>query len=912
MKFAEYLAENEVDEWRRAYIKYRGLKKLVKRVDAHYRARMEREHPTALSKFQEPARQQAAELLRRGTRSLFSRGRADVPNYGSTSAPGGDIPPVSLSGTGLHLAGGGDDEDTDIENPAASTSSLPRAGPAEAAPGPVRTAHSGASAANLDAPPANFGAPPADAREIPAEQVRIPKDAHVRPPQSVSAEWVVPTEQHIPIDEIIARTFDAQETKFFLALDYEVTRIVHFYEVREHEAIDRLSMLVVQLTELAEHRREYKTQALHALSGQQSGLSRILSMVPRGLEADELRRVRLNAQNLMREPPAERDTEAGDKRRAEAIKHLHNMSIDEAIPPEADGRHAHATRHNPVRYRAARRKLKKAVLENYRALEILNNYRILNRTGFMKILKKFDKMLDVHTMHAYYDTRIMPTPLVASDAVPKMLTSLEEIFASYFEHGNKKRAQQILQTQHSAPAVARLRGHHGSVFRTGMYLGVALCATIEGLRSALSPATQALLPAWRQLLQLYGAAFIPVLFALIFGLNLVGWQAVRINTVFIFEWNASNALEPSQYFELPALFLLMLAICFWISFAAPAATAIAPTTWPLVWLVVVLVLLLNPFPVLYRSSRGWLIMSLLRVMTGGVLFSVEFRDFFLGDELNSLMYTFGNFWFLGCEYHHRWSALDGCSMARSWWIPVLTVIPPLLRLTQCLRRYYDSNCMVRIHLVNAGKYATSILNPFFLFNFRHHGSKGHVDLVLWCLFATINSVFTCSWDLTMDWNLLQPNAKYPLLRSQLAYQSVWPMYYVAMITNVMVRFIWVIYLFGGPASTQLRSFLAALLEMLRRWQWNFIRLENEHLGNADSFKIVRDMPLPYPVPRQAAADSDDDDDDTKTLDLRPFAMRSGGTEDQEDEEQQRARESLVRTQAGLKAARTTELEEQEE
>lgn len=434
-----------------------------------------------------------------------------------------------------------------------------------------------------------------------------------------------------------------------------------------------------------------------------------------------------------------------------------------------------------------------------------------------------------------------------------------EIFTVYFEHGDAKRARELLREPSNVPPGMREHNHHKAAFRTGLYLGVALCATIQGLRDAMHPETRASMPNWAAVMQLYGAEFIPTMFALLFGLNLLGWQTVRINTVFIFEWDARHALEPAQYFEMPALLLLLLSIFFWVSFAQPTATSIAPSTWPLVWLVIVLLLLLNPLPMLHPSSRRWLVVSLSRVFTGGVLYSVEFRDFFLGDELNSVMYSFGNLWFLGCEYENHFRVPDQCPMTRSWWIPVLIAIPAFLRFLQCFRRYVDSRRMVRIHLVNAGKYASSVLNAFFYFHYRRHGSVRGTPFALWVLFATINSTFTCSWDFIMDWNVLQRNAKYPLLRANLAFAEVWPLYYVAMATNLFVRFIWVIYLFGGPASVPLRSFLAALLEMLRRWQWNFIRLENEHLGNADSFKIVRDRtceqltqclcPTPRPGPR---------------------------------------------------------------
>jgi len=33
--------------------------------------------------------------------------------------------------------------------------------------------------------------------------------------------------------------------------------------------------------------------------------------------------------------------------------------------------------------------------------------------------------------------------------------------------------------------------------------------------------------------------------------------------------------------------------------------------------------------------------------------------------------------------------------------------------------------------------------------------------------------------------------------------------------------------------------------VLRRCQWNIYRLENEHLGNMDQYRITREVPLPY-------------------------------------------------------------------
>src|SRR5437667_5708120 len=53
--------------------------------------------------------------------------------------------------------------------------------------------------------------------------------------------------------------------------------------------------------------------------------------------------------------------------------------------------HPISTKTGYVEYRVARRRLKEAVLEFYRGMELLKGYRLLNRTALSKILKKFDK-----------------------------------------------------------------------------------------------------------------------------------------------------------------------------------------------------------------------------------------------------------------------------------------------------------------------------------------------------------------------------------------------------------------------------------------------------------------------------------------------------------------------------------------
>jgi hypothetical protein len=97
----------------------------------------------------------------------------------------------------------------------------------------------------------------------------------------------------------------------------------------------------------------------------------------------------------------------------------------------------------------------------------------------------------------------------------------------------------------------------------------------------------------------------------------------------------------------------------------------------------------------------------------------------------------------------------------------------------------------------------------------------------------------------MDWSVLQPNAKYKGLRAELIYGDYIPFYYFAIVSNIIIRFIWVVYIPDRGPNVLIRSFLVACLEALRRWQWNFYRVEAEFIGHMDQYRVTRDIPLPY-------------------------------------------------------------------
>lgn len=67
-----------------------------------------------------------------------------------------------------------------------------------------------------------------------------------------------------------------------------------------------------------------------------------------------------------------------------------------------------------------------------------------------------------------------------------------------------------------------------------MLLGLALPALVSGIYQSFQQHTREEIPAWDGLLFVYSIFLVPVVFALLVGLNLQVWSQSRINYVFIF------------------------------------------------------------------------------------------------------------------------------------------------------------------------------------------------------------------------------------------------------------------------------------------------------------------------------------------------------------------------------------------
>lgn len=108
-------------------------------------------------------------------------------------------------------------------------------------------------------------------------------------------------------------------------------------------------------------------------------------------------------------------------------------------------------------------------------------------------------------------------------------------------------------------------------------------------------------------------------------------------------------------------------------------------------------------------------------------FYVGFADFWVADQLNSLVTFFTDLQYLFCFYitTSSWSegkdanyCIENHMIIRPW----MACLPAWFRFAQCLRRYRDTKEAFP-HLANAAKYATSFFVVIFTALLNHYKAK---------------------------------------------------------------------------------------------------------------------------------------------------------------------------------------------
>ncbi|KAG0308115.1 hypothetical protein BGZ98_009011, partial [Dissophora globulifera] len=925
MKFAKYLQDEVVPEWRKAYINYKQGKKHLKAIDQaldllETNALLIAENSriptflletTDLQEQSDPSSGPQYYHSQQHQQQQLSTSPTTVPRQtpaGSTPVGfGSNASTPILSRKRGHARNYSTIIAAPSQDPESSAISLPNSADRQSS-SPIEDDRSGMGGATLydagstivpptprpgiatrtDSTGSQFGW---TAR---AQSAQILKNISRRFTMIVPLDAPVRTRSIQVDDASIDNVLDQllpEERVFFQFLDSQLEMVNTFYREKELEAVTKLKVIKQQLYVANEWKRRYDDKMAQAEAEQ-------------GWYYAEWSRVRKGLDNLMRVDTAitEDVTIAHSKRSFQStydqskgnttgavsygggmldpeqglrLRDLHAMSnpplnrLDPKFDPNTAADLAYKEemilqeeehRRQRLNHKVARTRIKAALYEFYRSLEMIKNYKVLNHTGFAKILKKFDKTAGWRASKIYVGSKLKPAYFMTSVTIEDLIKETEDVFIDTFEKGHRRRGMAKLRIPD-----LKSQTHHFTSTRIGLYLGLIAPLMVQALESAFSSEMPAEIPYWDGLLLVYAGLFLSILFACLFGINMYVWAKSRINYKFIFEFDPRDNLDFHEYFELPIFLLLLLTLALYLDFGSKLTAHVATAYWPLILISITAGILFCPLPIAHFTSRRWFISSIGRILASGY-YRVEFRDFFLADEMNSLSYSIEQFEFAICAYSQQWDNLAAtCSTSQMWITPFATALPAWFRLLQCLRRYHDTREWFP-HLLNAGKYTTSLINLFVYFSYRHYG-EAHLKIA-WIGVSIISSIYTFSWDIYMDWGLFRfgklGGAAYghPFLRQELVYSRMW-VYYLAIVLDFLGRFSWVLRLVPMNINVVLLSFLLALLEVLRRWQWNFFRLENEHLNNCGQFRAIKDIPLPFHIRVEGDTEDEDEDDEMR-------------------------------------------------
>ncbi|KNE56387.1 hypothetical protein AMAG_17917 [Allomyces macrogynus ATCC 38327] len=107
---------------------------------------------------------------------------------------------------------------------------------------------------------------------------------------------------------------------------------------------------------------------------------------------------------------------------------------------------------NGTSYDYDKRKLKTAFLQHYRYLELIKGFKTINRQGFAKIVKKYDKASGHHALDYFVRNGLRATTLDHEEGIAEMMADCVHHFSEKFTQGQRRAALAFLRGPNNTPS----------------------------------------------------------------------------------------------------------------------------------------------------------------------------------------------------------------------------------------------------------------------------------------------------------------------------------------------------------------------------------------------------------------------------------------------------------------------------
>jgi len=504
--------------------------------------------------------------------------------------------------------------------------------------------------------------------------------------------------------------------------------------------------------------------------------------------------------------------------------------------------------------------IRRSLIDQYRTAKLLQNYAMMNVTGFIKIIKKFDKTIQVEKGRF---KRELESKHLLNDAKAVEILSIEyeKYYANWFCSGDVREAKaQMLVKRGDGLDMDWSQLKLG--YRMGMCAILALWVCWDVIWGLVKHGKTSI--GARHAFPVFRACAGLLSFQWFWGFSVFMWTRFRVNYIFLFDFNPRVVRTPLEIITDAVdntLIYLCLMLLYYKAGANDIPQVIPPGGYPLILVFVTTWKLIYP---LKLRVPMWL--TILKVLTSGYHSPTLFQTY-VGDVFTSLVKVFVDltwtfFWIFSGDFilvervpsDHlgRWS--------HSYWyknvlIPIICLLPLIFRFNQCLRKYVDSGDRIP-HLANASKYAlaqlvtlTGAFYPLYLEVESRNGNhiRESYYQAFWTFLFFASSLYSFWWDVYMDWGLGRREHGYLAQRLMYPKKSV---YYITIAMDLVLRSMWVLSLLppSSGAAFALPAYLYILqviLEIFRRTVWGFFKLENEHRSNVDKYRRVDFVPLHF-------------------------------------------------------------------